>query len=95
MKCKYNAHKDLVLKQMYDHMNTDDLRTITALVNPGMKNEYTVSVRGVKGDGIQRVEFGDRVITGEYEDPEMTKEYNKGTDKDKNADLLFYAREFF
>ena len=95
MKCKYNTHKDLVLKQMYDHMNTDDLRTITALVNPGMKNEYTVSVRGVKGDGIQRVEFGDRVITGEYEDPEMTKEYNKGTDKDKNADLLFYAREFF
>ncbi len=95
MKCDYNADKGLLLKQMYDHMNTDDLRTITALVNPGMKNEYTVSRKGVKGDQIQRVEFGDRVMTGEYEDPEMTKEYNTGTDKDTNADLQFYAREIF
>ena len=76
-------------------MNTDDLRTITAHVNPGMSNEYTVSRKGVKGDALQFVAFGDRVLTGEYEDPEMTKQYNTGTDKDKNSDLQFYASEVF
>ena len=95
MKCEYNAKKGLVLNQMYEHMTTDDLRTITAVVNPGMKNEYTVSVKGVKGDEIQFVEFGDRVPTGKYEDIELQNQYNTGTDKDKNADLKFYAREFF
>ncbi len=92
--CSYNAEMDEIAKKIYDHMNTDDLRTITMIVNPGEANEYTISTRGVKGDKIQLVSYYNRVTLSEYEDIECTKEYNTSSDSDPNADYLFYGKEW-
>ena len=75
-------------------MNTDELRTVTMIVNPGKEDEYTISTQGVKGDEIRLVSYSGIIDISEYEDIECTHEYNTGSDKDKNADFVFYAKEW-
>ena len=90
-KCSYNVQKNLKMKLIYDHMDTDEIRVLTGIVNPGKEDEYTVSWKGVKGDTIQFVDFHDSILTPAFEDRECKKQYNTGTDKDKNSDITFYA----
>ena len=92
--CSYNEEKDELMKKIYEHMNTEDLRTITMIVNPGEDDEYTLSTQGVRGDKIQIVSFYNRTIISEYEDRECTKDYNASSDNDLNADFLFYGKEW-
>ena len=94
LSCSYNAEKDELIQKLYDHMNTDELRTVTMIVNPGKEDEYTISTQGVKGDEIRLVSYSGIIDISEYEDRECTREYNTGSDKDKNADFVFYAKEW-
>lgn len=94
MSSSYNKEKDELMKKIYNHMNTDNLRTITMIVNPGEDNEYTLSTQGVKGDKIQRVSYYNRTNISVFEDRECTKEYNTSSDNDLNADFLFYGKEW-
>lgn len=94
MSCSYNEGKDEIMQKLYDHMNTTDLRTITMIVNPGEDDEYTLSTQGVRGDEIRLVSYSGITCISEYEDRECTHGYNTGSDKDKSADFVFYAKEW-
>lgn len=90
---EFNCELPDKAKQIYEHMNLPDKRTITLIVNPGSESEYTLSTFGIKGDKIQFFSVDDSDIA-QYEDKECTKQYTTETDADTNSDLLIYGKEY-
>ncbi len=93
LSCSFDAEKTENMQKLYDHMNSDETREITLIVNPDTENEYTISITGIKGDELIFT-TKDQFLIDVYEDKECQMEFTTGTDSDTYSDLVIYGMEY-